>query len=193
MANFETAYKITMTNEGGYTDDPTDRGGETYCGISRKYNPQWQGWKVIDIHKKLYDFPNNIKGHALLSTYVKDFYKKNYWDVNKLDYVMSQNVANEMFDTGVNMGVKVAAQFLQHSLNILNKRGTVWDNVDTDGIVGNGTLTALHACLDYRGDETLYKVMNVLQGYHYIKIMMNREDQEKFAYGWFSRVEFIKK
>jgi lysozyme family protein len=89
--------------------------------------------------------------------------------------------------------IKVAAQFLQHSLNILNKRGTVWTNIATDGVIGNGTLTALHACLDYRGDETLYKVMNVLQGYHYIKIMMNREDQEKFAYGWFNRVEFIKK
>jgi lysozyme family protein len=192
MANFESAYKITMKFEGGYSNDPFDRGGETYAGIARNFHPDWKGWLVIDAHKELPQFPDNFKGHTLLHGYIKDFYKEHYWDTNKLDYCMSQNVANEMFDTGVNMGVRMAAKFLQYSLNVLNKRGTLWQNITTDGIVGSGTLRALNACLDYRGDATLYKVMNVLQGNHYIKIMMNSEDQEKYAYGWFRRVDFIK-
>lgn len=192
MANFETAYKITMKHEGGYSNDPDDGGGETYAGIARNHHPDWKGWQVIDLHKELPRFPDNLKGHALLHEYVKDFYKEYYWDVHRLDYVMSQTIANEMFDTGVNMGIRRAAKFLQYSLNILNKRGKTWPNIATDGIVGKGTLKALNACLDYRGDSYLYKVMNILQGNHYLKIMMNREDQEKFAYGWLNRVDFIK-
>lgn len=193
MANFITAYNKTLHFEGGYSgNDPDDRGGETYAGISRKFHSEWEGWKVIDIHKNLPEFPSNVYGHPLLTSMVHTFYKKEYWDVNKLDYVMSQNIANEVFDTGVNMGIRTAAKFLQYSLNVLNKKGKLWKNITVDGLIGNGTLKALNSCLDYRGDEYLYKVMNILQGNLYIKIMLNREDQEKYAYGWLNRVQFIK-
>mgnify|MGYP002957326922 CR=1 FL=1 len=39
MANFNEEFKKVILVEGGYVNDPDDAGGETYLGISRRYNP----------------------------------------------------------------------------------------------------------------------------------------------------------
>ena len=49
MADFRLAYKKIEAAEGGYVNDPDDKGGETYKGISRKANPDWNGWINIGI------------------------------------------------------------------------------------------------------------------------------------------------
>lgn len=38
--------------EGRYVNNPSDPGGETYCGISRVYHPAWPGWAAIDAAKR---------------------------------------------------------------------------------------------------------------------------------------------
>jgi lysozyme family protein len=48
MADFEIAYGETELREGGYVNDPVDRGGETHRGVARKFHPDWSGWKIID-------------------------------------------------------------------------------------------------------------------------------------------------
>jgi lysozyme family protein len=193
MANYLEAYNITLGHEGGYSNDPDDVGGETYKGIARRYHPSWGGWVIIDDLKKQPDFPNSAYNSQLLDDMVKKFYKSYYWDVNLLDEYRSQAVANEMFDTGVNMGTGRAGKFLQKALNLLNKNGKQWPDIVEDGKVGRNTLKALNACLSYRGDEYLYKILNILQGNHYIEYMTKSPTQEKFAYGWLNRVDFIKK
>ena len=138
------------------------------------------------------NFPGNLKGNPLLDTAVKKFYKSYYWDVNLLDYVRSQQIANELFDTGVNMGTSRAAKFLQMALNFLNKNGRLWRDLVVDGKMGKNTLRALKACMAYRGDVYVYKILNILQGNHYLEYMQKSPIQEKFAYGWLKRVDFIK-
>ena len=192
MANFLEAYNITLGHEGGYSNDPDDVGGETYKGIARRYHPSWRGWSIIDNYKNQPGFPNNAYNDTNLDLSVKDFYKANYWDVNLLDEFRSQIIANEMFDTGVNMGIGRAAKFLQKALNLLNKNQQVYSDIAEDGAVGPNTLRALNACLSYRGDSYLFKIMNLLQGNHYIEYMTKSPTQEKFAYGWLKRVDFIK-
>ena len=192
MANFNEAYNITLKHEGGYSNDSDDAGGETYKGISRRYNPSWEGWVLIDQYKQHPNFPNSAYNDSRLDKMVKDFYKDHYWDVNLLDEFNSQNIANEMFDTGVNLGVGSAAKFLQMSLNVLNKNGTKWDDMTVDSKIGTSSLKALNACLSLTGDEVLFKVMNILQGMHYVETMNKSKTQEKYAYGWLSRVNFIK-
>ncbi|MBW1801582.1 MAG: hypothetical protein JRJ85_12745, partial [Deltaproteobacteria bacterium] len=44
MAKFDEAFEKTTAIEGGYVFDPDDAGGETYKGISRRFNPSWGGW-----------------------------------------------------------------------------------------------------------------------------------------------------
>jgi lysozyme family protein len=193
LANFYEAYQITKKHEGGYVNDKDGVGGETYKGISRRYHPSWPGWKIVDACKGKSDFLNKIYSDEKLEELVIGFYKEHFWDVNLLDEVSSQSVANEMFDTGVNMGVGRAAKFLQKALNVLNKNGKLYPDLVEDGVIGSGTLRALNACLSYRGDVYIYKVLNILQGMHYVNFMSKSSVQEKFAYGWLDRVDFIKK
>lgn len=193
MANFYDAYKITKQHEGGYVNDPDDFGGETYKGVARRYHPSWAGWKIIDGYKDKPNFLNNIYSDEALEELVLRFYKEKFWDVNLLDEVPSQNIANEMFDTGVNMGVGRAAKFLQKALNVLNKNGRLYPDLVEDGSIGRATISALNKCLSYRGDVYVYKILNILQGMHYINLMSKSPTQEKFAYGWLERVDFLKK
>ena len=83
-------------------------------------------------------------------------------------------------------------RFLISSLNLLNKNGKLWQELVEDGKIGSNTLKALNSCLAYRGDSYLFKVMNLLQGNHYINYMSKSPVQEKYAYGWLKRVDFIK-
>lgn len=36
-----------LKKEGRYSNNPSDQGGETYCGISRKFHPGWVGWPTV--------------------------------------------------------------------------------------------------------------------------------------------------
>ncbi len=80
----------------------------------------------------------------------------------------------------------MAALFLQTALNLSNRNGEDYKDLEEDGKIGPITLAAInkHA----RPGEVL-KVMNVLQGFRYIAIMQANPTQEKFFRSWFSRVE----
>ena len=192
MANFDAGFNKTMKNEGGYSFDPNDAGGETFKGVSRVFFPQWPGWKIIDSAKSSSDFPKNLNSDEDLQQMIRDFYKKNFWDTIRLDEIDSQTIAEELFDTGVNMGINRAKKFLQQTLNFLNKNEELYDDLEEDGIFGKRTFDALDIILK-RGEESLlYKILNVLQANHYLTYMMKSPTQERFARGWFSRVEFLK-
>jgi lysozyme family protein len=192
MANFDLAFEKTMGAEGGYTNDLTDRGGETYKGVSRRYHPDWEGWIIIDDLKTKPNFPKNLESNSDLQALIRRFYKENYWNINKLDLFSDQAVAEEMFDTGVNMGTKRAATYLQTALNCLNKQQVLYGDIDEDGKIGSATIYVMNTLLSKESSELLLKIMNVLQGNHYIEYMRQYPEQEKFARGWFQRVEFIK-
>jgi len=97
MADFNVAYKISFKNEGGWVNDPNDLGGETYRGISRRYNPNWAGWAYIDSLK-----PSNvIKKNwtdSKADEFARMFYKSQSWDSMKLDLAKSQDNANQLYD-----------------------------------------------------------------------------------------------
>lgn len=188
MPEFLPAYKKTMGHEGGYGNDPDDAGGETYKGISRVFNPSWEGWKIIDDMKPHPEFPSILNDMPHLQDNVHNFYKKYYWDSNKLDDVDSQAIAEEMFDTAVNMGRSRAAKFLQESLSYLNRNERIFDDLDVDGHIGPASLRALNYILDNDEEELLLKVLNVLQGSFYLNYMKEKPSQEKYMRGWFNRV-----
>lgn len=193
MPNFEEAYNITMGCEGGYANNPLDNGGETYKGISRKYNSSWEGWAIIDKYKSSPSFPKNAYADKNLDAMVKSFYKENYWDANLLNEFKSQIIANEMFDTSVNIGMRTANMLLQKALNSLNKNGSIYQDISKDGKIGANTIKALNTCISVNGEDLLYKVLNILQGSHYLDIASNNPTQENFMVSWFNRVTFSKK
>ena len=93
-----------------------------------------------------------------------------------------------MFDTGVNLGVKRAAKFLQRALNYLNRNEDLFPDLVDDGIIGNKTFSAMLRIATEKDGEVLLKIMNVLQGMHYLDYMKKSPTQEKYARGWFKRV-----
>lgn len=192
MANFVNAFKKTMGHEGKYVNDPKDRGGETYCGIARNFNPGWKGWEVIDSAKKRYNFPAALEEEDFehLKVMVREFFKERYWDVFAGDLIQSQLLAEELFDTGVNMGPQRAVLFLQRSINILiHKKGIVsTELLVEDGIFGRKTLTALESVKpDYV--RVLYNLINIMQGNHYLEYIKKDHRQSAYLLGWLNRVE----
>lgn len=114
MANFKIAFDRTMKHEGGYANDPDDRGGETYMGVSRKNHPTCGIWKYVDEltaqGKSRTAINTALKKNAAVQNIVMILYKQKYWDVFELDKVKRQSVANEMFDDAVNRGVGAATK-----------------------------------------------------------------------------------
>jgi len=192
MANFVEAYRITRGHEGGYVFDPDDAGGETYRGVARRYHRSWAGWAVIDGIKQ--NLPGGqeldaaLEENESLQQEVEDFYRQQYWDRFQGDSIPVQGLADELFDTAVNMGVHRAVTFLQQGLNLLNRNQQSYKDIVEDGKLGPGTLGALDSFLQHDPPSHLLKILNILQGSHYIDAMRRNPTQEKYARGWLKRV-----
>lgn len=190
MNNFEKAYKKLVQFEGGYVNDPDDKGGETYKGIARNFNPNLEVWDIIDYERPNINFPECLEEDQHLQNRVKQFYKENYWDVFKADN-LPYNIAEELFEIAVNTGVMRATLILQETINLLNRNQKLYSNIKVDGKFGQYTLSALKACLSHNGEKLVFNVLNMQQGKFYLELMIGNEVYEKYI-GWFSRVEILK-
>lgn len=157
--------------EGGYVDDPSDSGGATNFGITEKVA------RANGYFGDMRDMPRSM---------AFDIYKEKYWDAMRLDQVekMSSKVAYELADTGINMGVGRATEFLQRSLNALNDGGKYYPDIKVDRDFGPTTLNTLTHYMSHRKTEVLLKALNCLQGAFYITLAERREKDERFLSGW---------
>lgn len=176
--NIETFLTELIKREGGYVNIPADRGGATKYGITESV-ARANGYKG-----NMKDLPESL---------AREIYRKQYWTQPRFDQVnlISPLVAEELLDTGVNCGVGFAKPTLQRALNLLNNQGKGgWSDLVVDGVYGPATLNALKTFLAKRGkdgEQTLLKVLNILQGNRYIEITERNPSQEQFFYGWISQ------
>lgn len=190
---YDEAFKRTMGHEGKYSNNPNDRGGETYAGIARKFHPDWSGWTHIDYYKFRKSFPKNID-HEFLMQRVKNFYKVHYWNKIRGDEIMDEAIACKIFDMAVNMGIYRASKITQRALSYLNynldsQDYLYADNLPIIGIIGPRTIRVLNKCINRGNDrKKLLKVIKCLQGAYYVTITERREKQRIFARGWINRV-----
>lgn len=194
MYKFDVIYNKVMIDEGGYVNDTDDPGGETYKGISRVFNPDWSGWKIIDSYKEYVDFPACLDNDENLQIQVRYLYKKKYYDPFLGDEI-DEDVAEEMFDQAVNLGINKAIEHLQRALKILNtksKANDLYPDVIVDGRFGSDTLRAYNNFIKVRDVKLLFNVLNCYQAKNYIEIMENTPIKEKYI-GWFNRIEIKKK
>jgi len=180
--SFKSAFSNLIGIEGGYINDKSDRGKETYRGISRVYHPSWKGWEIIDKYKTA-DRLKDMQKDKELDALVEQFYKREYWDKFRGD-MLPPVIAEELLEQSVNLGSwKTAGVQLQKALNLLNRNGKLFPDLKVDGIVGLKTLEAVGRVKDLR----LLKVLNGLQFMRYLEVMENNPEMEKFV-GWFERV-----
>lgn len=157
-----------LNDEGGYVNNPNDSGGETNWGITEAV-ARSEGY-YGDMREMPRDFAFTV-------------YCSRYWDSLCADS-LPEGVAAEVVDAGVNMGISRAAKFLQRSLNVFNKQGSLYNDIIVDGDIGPGTLSALAAFLEFRDELILIKALNCLQGAFYIELAERRDKDESFVYGW---------
>lgn len=119
-ANFKKIIPYIFSEEGGYVDDPRDRGGATNMGITMTTLSAW-------------------RGHSISTTDVMDLtqaeaakiYQQQFW--NKVDGdELPSGIDYALFDFAVNSGPARAAKTLQGIVNL-----------PEDGVIGVQTITAL--------------------------------------------------
>lgn len=163
-----------IRREGGYSNHPADRGGPTNWGITQQV-------------ARAYGYFGDMR--ALPRSSAVEIYRTRYWIGPKFDQVvlLCPAIGDEMFDTGINMGVATAGKFLQRALNVLNRGGDDYPDIGTDGNIGPMTLAALKGYMVKRGTaggEVLRKALDGLQCARYIELAMARPTNEAFVYGW---------
>lgn len=191
MTTFDEAYKILEKYEGVYSNDKKDPGGETYAGISRKYHPDWNGWKVLDNYKQALGKALTAKNIPIevkwgLAPRVKQFYRTEFWDKAGCNTIeeFAPSVATELFEASVNTGISRGVMFLQKAVNRLSGNGTRWTVIATDGVFGNKTYRAVEKCCKRPGyEELLVNCQNGEQYMYYVGLSAHADFP-----GWFARV-----
>lgn len=117
MADFTKAYNRTLRTEGKYSNNPADKGGETWEGIARNMHPEWEGWALIDFYRHDPKFPGILTRIEKLELAVKKFFKKTFWDVMRGDELLLQTIAESIYDSCVNMGCHEAIVLAQRSFH----------------------------------------------------------------------------
>ena len=191
MTSFEEAYRVIIGQiEGGYANDPDDKGGETYAGIARKYNLSWPGWKIIDGKKSFENFELTLKDDDELQILVKQYYKEFFWDRFAGDS-LNPFVATEVFDQVVNFGLQKGIEHFQRTINLLNRNAKLYPDISVGGGFGEQTFTGYKNCVAHNPVGLIVNVLNGYQVKRYIEIMEANTSQEKYI-GWFNRVQIIK-
>jgi lysozyme family protein len=160
-SNFGNALQLILRFEGGYVNDPLDKGGETNKGII----------------KKVYDAYRVSKGKPVQSVKlitdeeIKDIYYKNYWLAAKCDK-LPIGVDTVHFDAAVNCGPGQAAKFLQRVVG-----------ATVDGVIGDGTLGKVNSM----DPKAIMKAYSGSRIDFYIDLVIKDVTQVKFLKGWIKR------
>lgn len=163
MASFAKHIGSLITKEGGYvlTDNPNDRGGQTYAGISRKWNPDWPGWAVID------------RGGVPAKELVDGFYRVRYWNAICGDKLKSDDVAEILLSSAVLSGAGTAVWLAQMAVG-----------AKPDRRMGPKTLKAVN-----EASPELFEAMFLLMRINRFREICNRDrSQDANLLGWLNRV-----
>lgn len=163
MSNFESAFAQVIGYEGGYSSDAGDAGGETKFGISKRAYP------FVDI-KNL-----TLEG-------AKAIYWADYWNRMLLAELTDDDIAEELFEQGVNMGPAQAIEHAQRSVCMVDQV------IDVDGWIGAQTVNAING-LGQKKKVPFLKCLNGYQFLRYVEIVRGDPTQRKFFVGWLRRIE----
>ena len=143
MANFAPAYlKLSQAEFGNkpeqFLHKNKNEDGYTIGGIYQVANPDAFDWEFIEKTLALCDFDLERASVMLfhdrqIKEAVFNFFKKEYWNRALLDEVMSQVQAENIFLSGVHIGVKNAVKLAQKVVQ-----------VQQDGVIGQYSIKALN-------------------------------------------------
>lgn len=158
MSDFGPAFSFMLPHEGGYVNDPDDPGGETKFGISKRTYP-------------------NLDIANLTQEDAAQIYQRDFWNSQPYQMVISQNVANKIFDLAVDMGFHRAHEITQRSCSELGHLTTA------DGKMGPLTVAAINAC----DPQQLLDAIRGNARTFYFTLATEKPTNAKFLEGWLRR------
>ena len=115
--NFETAFDLLITHEGGFSNHPDDPGAATMYGVT-------------EVVARAEGYTGAMRDLPL--DFAKQVYRKRYWDVCRCDQ-MPDVLRYPLFDAAVNSGPGQAIKWLQSAVG-----------VKADGAIGPVTQQAVN-------------------------------------------------
>ncbi|MEQ9865041.1 glycoside hydrolase family 108 protein [Pectobacterium aroidearum] len=168
--SFTHAVAFVLAKEGGYVNDPTDKGGETKFGISDLRDGIKDGMTDIDGDKK-----PDVRIKDLTLEQASQIYYREYWYPSYCKE-WPDGISLIVFDSAVQHGVKKAIQLLQSAAG-----------VDDDGIVGKDTRAAVNSA----DPEWLLTRYLLRRARYYADIIKSNSSQGKYLNGWFNRLDSV--
>jgi lysozyme family protein len=110
--------------------------------------------------------------NLMLTQLVKDFYKTKFWDKLKGDELEKKQIAESVFDFGVNAGIRTSIKLSQKVVGVL-----------PDGVVGPKTLKAYNEA----EEEEFVLKFALAKIARYAAIVNRNRSQSKFLLGWINR------
>lgn len=170
MAKVEILAPYIKKWEGGFANDPADRGGATNKGVTIATFEAYCKAKSLPR-------PNVERLKRMTDGEWLDILKTMFWDRWQADKIKSQKLANILVDwvwgSGV-YGIKIPQRIL---------------GVKQDGIVGDETLKALNA----QDPDKLFQVIYEARKKYLNDITISRPINKRFLKGWLNRLEDIRR
>ena len=167
-AAFVSALPFILRWEGGYVNNPNDRGGATNKGVTQRVYDDWrrkQGLAAADVR-------------SLTDSETQLIYESGYWLPPKCDTLPSP-LDQVQFDTAVNMGPGRAVKFLQQAVGAM----------PVDGRYGPGTQSCVAGC---DTGEALIAYCNAREAF-YRDLTVRDPKQGVFLKGWMNRLNALRK
>lgn len=152
--------------EGGFVNDPIDRGGATNKGITISTFRFYYGAAMT-----VEDLRNTSDSQW------QQIFELGYWKPWKADCIHSQSLANICVDWGWASGTKTAIRQVQMLIG-----------VDVDGIVGTQTLSAINSA----DPESLFDKIKEARLAFIRGIVLRNPPQARFSRGWTNRINDIR-
>ena len=165
MADKNKLIPIIKKWEGGYSDNPNDRGGATNSGVT------------LAVYQSVYGkskTKNDLK--RMTNDQWNYIFTKLYWNKWKADEINNQSIANILVDwvwmSGLGTIKKIQSLF----------------GLTSDGIVGNKTISYINS---HNQEEVFNKIWNRRKSF-YESLVKNNPSQKVFLKGWMNRLNTFK-
>lgn len=165
MAKAELLKPFILRWEGGFVDDPLDRGGATNKGITIGTFRNFYGKEATVEQLK------NITDEQWLH-----IFKCGFWDKWKADDINNQSIADIVVDWAWASGTVTSIKQVQKILGVA-----------VDGIVGNDTLTAINIAVQ----RSLFVKIHSRRIEFVENIVKRDPSQTRFLKGWKNRINSL--